>query len=48
MCGSLWDATEVYPAEQDGQYHSVVVQHALGHAVVHRLRGRGGGVAGSC
>lgn len=38
--GLLWHSTEVYPAEKDGQHYTVIMQHALGNTVVHRLGGR--------
>ena len=39
----LRHSAEVDPAEEDGQYHAVIVQHALGNTVVNSLEGRWGG-----
>ena len=34
----LGHTLEVYSAQEDGQHHSVVVQHPSCHSVVHSLR----------
>ena len=36
----LWYSAEVYPTEEDGQNHTVIMQHALGNTVVYGLEGR--------